>query len=465
MLNFKHNIIAILFMAVITFILSTGLTIISSVNSGLKVFYTDNITGDYVIMAKSPEIMTIFGALNPIIGDFIEIPQLQKTDEINDYLTALPYIKSTTTQISGSALLKIGPSSYPVPFFGIDPKNYFEFFKGVEVVEGASFKSEENGILINIDQKGFYEKELGKELIIGSPLLLTVFGNSGFKIKEVILTGFYKYTDGSKNFNKIVLIDPGTARKLNTIFEYQEVKTTPNETDLLTEDYDDIFSDYEPKIETEYSSDSLIDSILSDNFIIEDSNITISNWNFILVSTNKNIKIKNIKKDLKIKFKDLLILSWKDAAGQVAIIGKLMLYFFIGGFLLVCFAGGIGIVNIITLSVINRTRELGMIRSLGAQKTFVFKLILTEVLIISILGSIIGNILGFGTIKILNTLKIILPGELLKSIFGGNVLIIKISIFSIICNGLFAIFFGLLASIYPLKKTLEVSPLQAINKV
>ncbi len=453
-------------MTVISFIFSFGLTIINSVNSGLKNFYINNITGDYLVMSRSEEPMTIFGALNPIIDDFIEIPVLPNYKLIEEKLSTLPYVESITKQITGSAVLKIGKRHYPVPFFGIDSDTYFDFFKGVTIVEGSSLVSEENGILLNINQKERYERDNGKPVSIGAPLLLTIFGNSGFKIREVILKGYYTYSDGSDNLSQIVLVDPGTARKLTSIFETQEVvDVVEGATDLLSGDWDEMFSEVAVDNSSGSESDSLLDSLFNEKTENVDNSTVSGSWNFLMLRVSDSTTKKQIVKDLN-KYSDTIIVSgWKQSAGQAATLGSLMLFFFIGGFILVAFAGGVGIINVITLSVINRTGEIGTIRSLGAQKSFVFKMILTEVLIITTIGTIIGSIIGIGSIYLINSLYISLPGQLLKSIFGGEVLYINFSYILLLLTSAFSIVFGILSAVYPLKQGVSISPIQAINKV
>ena len=63
--------------------------------------------------------------------------------------------------------------------------------------------------------------------------------------------------------------------------------------------------------------------------------------------------------------------------------------------------GGIGIMNIMLASVLERTREIGIRRALGARRTDVLAQFLVEAVMVSLLGGIIGILLGFSMTKII----------------------------------------------------------------
>lgn len=110
--------------------------------------------------------------------------------------------------------------------------------------------------------------------------------------------------------------------------------------------------------------------------------------------------------------------------------------------------GGIGIMNIMLVTVIERTREIGLRKALGAKDNLVITQFLIESIILTIGGGIVGMVLGillsFAISKLIN-----LP--------------FAISIFSIILaigvSGAIGIIFGW----YPAKKAADLSPIEALR--
>ncbi len=58
--------------------------------------------------------------------------------------------------------------------------------------------------------------------------------------------------------------------------------------------------------------------------------------------------------------------------------------------------GGIGIANIMLVSVMERTREIGIRKAVGATSTTILSQFLTEAIVISTVGGVIGVVLGIG---------------------------------------------------------------------
>ena len=110
--------------------------------------------------------------------------------------------------------------------------------------------------------------------------------------------------------------------------------------------------------------------------------------------------------------------------------------------------GGIGVMNILLVSVTERTREIGIRKALGARTGSVLLQFLAEAGIITLLGGIIGIILG-----VTGALGVCAIMGITASIDAGTVIIA--SLFS--CG--VGIFFG----IYPARKAAKLSPIEALR--
>mgnify|MGYP003289780004 CR=1 FL=1 len=115
--------------------------------------------------------------------------------------------------------------------------------------------------------------------------------------------------------------------------------------------------------------------------------------------------------------------------------------------------GGIGVMNIMLVSVTERTREIGIRKALGARTGSILLQFLSESAIISLMGGVIGIILGVAGAAAVCTLIGSAIGELTLQVEASTVL--GASLFSTAVG----IFFG----IYPAKKAAKLSPIEALR--
>lgn len=110
--------------------------------------------------------------------------------------------------------------------------------------------------------------------------------------------------------------------------------------------------------------------------------------------------------------------------------------------------GGIGVMNIMLVSVTERTREIGIRKAIGATTQNIMLQFLTESVIISLIGGVIGMIIG-------------ISGAELAGIFIGVAPVISpaVVIGVILFSSAVGIFFG----IYPAKKAAALDPIEALR--
>lgn len=110
--------------------------------------------------------------------------------------------------------------------------------------------------------------------------------------------------------------------------------------------------------------------------------------------------------------------------------------------------GGIGIMNIMLVSVTERTREIGIRKALGATYNVIVTQFLIEAVVISLMGGIIGIALGIGASHLIGTLS------------GMSTVI---SIPTIILSFGFSMAIGLVFGIYPARKAAKLNPIDALH--
>jgi putative ABC transport system permease protein len=110
--------------------------------------------------------------------------------------------------------------------------------------------------------------------------------------------------------------------------------------------------------------------------------------------------------------------------------------------------GGIGIMNIMLVSVTERTREIGIRMALGARGSDVLTQFLVESTVMTLLGGATGVLLGFGV------------AQLIGQIMGWNTVISPLTVFiGLVFSAAVGIFFGY----YPARKASRLNPIEALR--
>ena len=116
--------------------------------------------------------------------------------------------------------------------------------------------------------------------------------------------------------------------------------------------------------------------------------------------------------------------------------------------------GGIGIMNTMYTAVIERTKEIGIMKSIGAKNSDILLIFLIESGILGLVGGAIGVLLGIGFSKLVEAIAA-----------GAGYSIIKVSfpISWIIGTLLFAFFVGSISGVFPAYKASKLKPVDALR--
>jgi putative ABC transport system permease protein len=121
----------------------------------------------------------------------------------------------------------------------------------------------------------------------------------------------------------------------------------------------------------------------------------------------------------------------------------------LGGIALVSLlVGGIGIMNIMLVSVTERIREIGIRMSVGAREKDILLQFLTEAVVLSVIGGVLGIALGVGA------------SQMLSKVGGWNTIV---STTSIVLAFLFSASVGIIFGFYPARKASKLDPIEALR--
>ena len=146
---------------------------------------------------------------------------------------------------------------------------------------------------------------------------------------------------------------------------------------------------------------------------------------------------------------DFTILSQSDVIGALSQITNVLTLFLglIAGISLL--VGGIGIMNIMLVSVTERTREIGLRKAVGARRSAILWQFLTEAVILSSIGGVIGLALGVAGAWLISSLS-----DTLQATVAWDSVVLAI---------LFSAAVGLFFGIYPARRAAGLNPIDALR--
>jgi putative ABC transport system permease protein len=130
-----------------------------------------------------------------------------------------------------------------------------------------------------------------------------------------------------------------------------------------------------------------------------------------------------------------------------------VLTLFLGGVAAISLlVGGIGIMNIMLVSVTERTREIGLRKAVGARKRDILSQFLTEAAFLSLLGGIIGIALGWGISRLMGRVQ-----------FGNSAITPVVGLDAVLLATLFSAAVGIFFGWYPAWRAAGLNPIDALR--
>lgn len=490
----SKSIIIGLFIAVGMVIIQLGNGFLESANRGMEKDFRANFTGDIVVSTTIPK------------GVFMDIVGITDMSNVMETKGVLPFvdiekaakvisetdgIKQTSRYVTAQALLLNSDmadfqledqdsSKLPMMYMlGGENPNYFDMFPNLKILEGRMPAAGSNEIII-LEQlrenfQDYYKEplELNRTIYISGVTASTT-------IREAKVVGFFEFASEHSAMINTVYADPSLIRSFAGLTyganfsqdlpeNIDATLGSYSEEDLFGSDEVDLFEENSDGFEIFNTEGFDFDSILGDTTLRDKLNETDDGaWHYILIKTNRPKDAQKIIEKLNDEFGkqeiNAVARDWKEGAGTFTSTTESISVIFTVLVVILAIVVFIIIMNTMVISVIERTGEIGTMRAIGAEKSFVRKLFFCESVTLTLISEIAGCIVTLILMGILNLCNFTVDGMAAKVLLGGGAIGFIPTFGSFIGTMVILMIGTILANLYPVSSALKITPLKALSK-
>lgn len=171
------------------------------------------------------------------------------------------------------------------------------------------------------------------------------------------------------------------------------------------------------------------------------------------------------KEKLSVISPDNTVSTWKELAPDAAMMNDYMIMYYFIFIGIVMLALAFGIINTMMMTILERTKELGMLMAIGMNRRRVFNMIMLETIFLTSVGAVTGMLSGWLIIEALGKSGIHFStwGEGFEAIgFAAIVYPIIKPTFFLIITGM-VIVTAIISSVWPARKALKLIPVEALR--
>jgi len=152
--------------------------------------------------------------------------------------------------------------------------------------------------------------------------------------------------------------------------------------------------------------------------------------------------------------------SWSEANADILNLLDTQMIFVNIFYLLIYGIAGFGIANTLITIVAQRTREIGILKAMGASQKSIMVVFLFQSLVLGAIGLVLGIILGYIVTITLQNYEIEVPQEMY---FGLQTLPLEVKPLNFVYAAFFAFIVNIISGIYPARKAAKLDPVKAIE--
>jgi ABC-type lipoprotein release transport system permease subunit len=427
-----------------TLLLVFGQTFTRSAGIASRDSIIDNFTGDLILYAeRSREKPSPFAFNTPL-------PVIRDVEQIRAFLEALPEVQAVVPFAQNYAIIQAQKDGQPVElpfiFYAIEPASYRRIFRNAGIRQG---------VLISEYQNEQYQKNYGVRLTAGQAL--TVLG----------LT-----EGGSVNALRSRLLGLFEPRYFKNVFNYINFMDITSYSSLYN--FTGVASDSLPEsltrgLEAAAGDENAIFGLAADSSFgkLDLGRLrseTLSGYTMIAIRLTDHRAVDRVSAAVGAAGLGVKAARWDEASGFFARIASGLQAFIVLATALIFLIVAFIFMNTLIINIVERTSEIGTMRALGGEKSFIRRLFLAETLLLNIPFSLAAMGLSLAAVLAAGAGGLPLPDSVSQYLIGGGPLPLRLSAAPFLEALVIVAAVSVIATLYPIRVATAITPLQAMSE-
>lgn len=412
---------------------------------------------------------------HPKYPDYQEINYIipnafQKLDSIK----ALPYVESACLKYKSMVMSKTANEPGGMFLSAIDPSldtTVFQIHKTLTDGESSYF-GEDISRPIVISQKLAKKHKLEYYEIDSADVQHLEMSTLPDSVKAKVIALKGEKFKKKKNFSeklKVILTEKEYFLYKNKIQRICAKYTVRKKINITTISYDSINKTSMYRVAGYYkTNDAMFDEM--NGFVLYDdfqkhANLPENSAHEIDILVKDKLMLDSTKLKLEAMFPNLKVETYREIRPDVAMNEAMMSVYTLIIMVIILFALSFGIINTMLMAVLERTKEIGMLKAIGMNRKRVFFMIMYETIYLGLVGGVVGMVVGYFSITSLgkNGIHLSMFQEGFEAMGYSSILYPKLEPIFFFQVTFLVVLTGVLSAIIPARKALRLNPADAIR--
>ncbi len=444
-----------------TFLLVFGGIFASSAQAASRASIIDNFTGDFVLYsAKSKDLPSPFAFNTPL-------PRIKASDAVEAALSSMPEVEAFAPYAQNYGLIQVERKGkkldLPFIFYAIEPAKYLSVFASLGEKDGGFFGISKGrgeprrGIMVSSYQNAQYMKNYGLTLAPGEAVTLLGITEGGVNTTRSSLVGIFDPVHFTSVFNYINFMD---AKTYSELYDYSGVAALPDSFNAGLAAADKAADSGNEDAIFGLANDKGLQSLDLSKLTAE----SLSGATMIAVRLKDHAAADRVMARLAgMGELGIKAARWDAASGFYAQIAAGLQAFIYLATALIFLVVALIFMNTLIISVTERTAEIGTMRAIGGDKSFIRGIFLVEALALNLASAVLGMAAALVAMAALGRRGVALPDIVSQFLIGGGNLGLHPTVLPFVLATAVVALVSILATLYPVSVATSITPLKAMS--